>query len=371
MKSNSLFGVLVVMLLILPIVSFADTVIRTGESVSISNEDGIVGDFYAFGNVVSMSGLVQGDFVTAAGNLTTNGEVSGDILGAGASVDVHGPVGDDVRVIGGEIIIAEAIAGDVVAVGGNVTILSTASIGGDLVLLAGTAVVEGVVGGEILGRVSELRIDSAITGDVQVSTNQLTLGDNTNIGGTVTYQSPELVQRSPNAVVAGELIRNDSILGAEEKDNGLMRLVLFVLTLTFAALGWYLISKSSLIRVTTAASTFAPKHVLFGLGALLFSPFLILIFLTSMVGMLLGFVLLFAYLLLLLLAVAAIPPVVMQVTNRILGQSLKITSALTILLGAVVTFFVLLIPLLGSLLLFIVFILILGAIIDESYRKFF
>ena len=88
-----------------------------------------------------------------------------------------------------------------------------------------------------------------------------------------------------------------------------------------------------------------------------------------MVGMVIGLVLLFSYLTILLLSLAAVPPVLIHVASKVLGQSARNTSALTVLLGAVVTFFVLLIPILGGLLLFIIFVLSLGAVIAELYQK--
>lgn len=369
MMMKKLATILLLVAFIVPQSVTAETVIRTGESVSISNENGIVGDFYAFGNTVSMSGLVEGDFITAAGSLTSNGSVTGDVLAVGASVDVHGAVDDDVRVIGGEVVIADVVGGDVVVVGANIKILSTASIGGDLVLYGSSAEVSGAVAGTVLGSVSELRLDSAVTGDVQVNTDQLTLGDNAAISGTVTYESANLVQRSPNATVEGEIIRNDRVLLNPTEGDTINKLFLFALALIFAALSWFMLSRKTLALVTETAAAYSLALVAYGLATIVLVPFLTAILLTSMVGSLLGLVLLFSYLGLLLLSLVALPVIAGKITLKLFGQPKQKISTLTILFGALIVFLLALLPIIGLLVLLVLYILTLGTIVSLSYRQ--
>jgi len=48
--------------------AMASTTVRTGQSVSISEQQVVGGDFYALGNSVTMSGKIEGDFQVLAAN---------------------------------------------------------------------------------------------------------------------------------------------------------------------------------------------------------------------------------------------------------------------------------------------------------------
>lgn len=370
MELRKYLGIIVLLLLIIPITGFAETVIRSGESVSISNDKGVVGDFYGFGNVVSMSGIIEGDFITVAGRMTLNGEVTDDVLAAGASVDVHGPVGDDVRVIGGEVVIADVVAGDVIVLGGTVNILSTATIGGDVIIYGGSVEIAGTVGGTVLGNTSQLRLDSEVGGDVQVQTGQLILGDNASVAGSVTYESKSILQRSPNAIVTGELLRNDSVTGQGNSERPYRTEIMMALVLAFAALVWFLLSRKTLHTIVVSAAEYSLRPALFGLGVLLIAPILMVVLFTSMVGTLVGVAVLSAYIFTLLLALTAAPATIGILLLQVFNQPVKKLSAPNVLFGVVMFSLLLLIPVLGIYVAAAVVLLTFGAIVERVYNTF-
>lgn len=369
MNTHKLITVFVACVWLLPTAVSAETVLRTGDSVAITNDRGVVGDFYGAGNVVTVSGVIEGDFVSLSGRTTLNGQVSGDVLAAGASVDVHGPVGDDVRVLAGEAIVADVVAGDVVVLGGSVNILSTATVTGDVIMYAGQAEISGAVEGNVYGSVGELRINAPVGGAVDVRTRQLSLGDEAAIAGTVSYQSENLVDRSPNAVVSGELLRNDSIYGADDERNPLRTYALIGLALLFSVLLWQLLSRRTLHQVANNALQYSPRPLLFGFLTLLVTPLVIIILFTSMLGSLVGLVLLVSYLLVLLLSLVAMIAVVGLAVFKALNQVDKRTTVGQLLVGVVVLLLLTQIPVIGALLITAAFLVTFGALLDET-RQF-
>lgn len=348
----------------------AETILRTGETVSISEDRAVVGDFYSLASITNISGQIEGDAIAAAGRLTINGEVSADVLAIGGSVDIHGPVGDDVRVVGGEVVIAEPVAGSVFVVGGSVSVLSSASIGGDLLIYGGDVEILGPVEGDVLGGYSSLRIDSTIAGNVDVSTDQLTLGENAELNGTLSYTSANLLERAPNAIVVGEIIRTDRV--AERELRSLAEQYLsVVLILAFATLTWYLLGRKSLTIVTEKATVYSPRAALYGAAGLLLTPLLIAVLLTSMLGAIVGTFALLSYLLIILLAVASTPVTIGHIAERLSKQTEGPLSVATILIGLIITALLPLVPIFGPAAVVAVVVVNAGALIDSlvSSRK--
>lgn len=340
----------------------ANVIVRTGETVSVAEDQDITGDFYAAASIINISSKVEGDLVAAGGRVTTNGEVTEDVLVIGGSVDVHSPVGDDLRVVGGEVVIAEPVTGDVFVIGGSVSILSTASVGGDVLVFGGDVEISGPVGGDILGHSGTLRIDGAVAGDVNVTTNSLTVGERADIGGSVTYVSSQLVERSPAATIGGDLLRNDPVVISAP--SNFKNILVPVLVVLFTVLVWFLIARRFLEKVVMSAAARRPRPVLIGLGTLLLAPFAITILMVSVLGTFVGIITLFAYILLILVSIVALMPLAGHLILKVFNQPTTEVTLVTLGAGVVTVFLLMIIPVIGPVLIFGLFILTLGALVD-------
>jgi cytoskeletal protein CcmA (bactofilin family) len=139
--------------------------LRTGQSVTVAAGETVPNDLYAFGGTIRIDGTVDGDLVATGGTVDVTGSVTGDVLAAGGNVSIGGTVGGDVRIAGGMLTVAGAVTEDVVATGGTLTLASSGSVGEDLFASTG-----------------RLAIDGAVTGDVTASTGSYTKTGT--IGGT-------------------------------------------------------------------------------------------------------------------------------------------------------------------------------------------
>jgi cytoskeletal protein CcmA (bactofilin family) len=360
-------SILVVLFLVLISTTEASSVIRSGDTVSISENQVIEGDFYSAAGKVNVSGKIDDDMVSAGGQVSLNGSVGADAFIIGGQVDIYGSVGDDLRIFAGEVTIAETVVGDVFVMAGVVHILSTASITGDLMIFAGQATIEGSVGGDVLGVIDILRVDAPITGDIDIKVGQLTLGDQTEVDGSVSYVSELLVIQSLNATVVGELIRNDPVLPTRESLTGLATIP--ILILLFSVLVWYWISRNTLQKVVDRAILkVSIRPFLLGLATLVFVPIAVGLLMLSMIGGILALALMFAYLLLVILSLIGFTAVLGQLLVRTFSKSPRQLSLTALLIGVIGVALLLLLPVVGDIILVGFVTITLGAVVDLLIR---
>lgn len=340
----------------------ASSVIRTGDTVSIAEDQLIEGDFYSATGKINLSGSVQGDAVIAGSQITVNGSIDADALLFGTTVDIYGTIGDDLRIISGETTIAEPVMGDVMVIGGVLTILSSASVSGDVILVTGQATIEGSVDGDILGWSQELRIDAPVAGNVSVTTNRLTLGEKAHIVGSVQYVSRDLAVQAQGATVEGKLVRNDPVLPTTE--TTVRSALIPVLIILFSVLAWYLISRRSLAAVSEKALSRSFRPAAFGFATVILAPFAIIILSLSLIGMFVGIALFFFYALLLTLGLIAIPAIIGQALLKAFNQSTKHLTLLSLVVGVGGVVLLLLLPVIGLIVLVGVMVLAIGAMVD-------
>ncbi len=342
----------------------ARTVIRTGESITLNAEQTVEGDFYGVANVLSTTGIITEDAVLVGGRVTLNGTVERDVLVTGGTVSVNATVGDDVRVVAGDVTISGPIAGDVVVVGGALTVLSSATIGGDLVFYGGRLEMNGQVSGDLLGTIDRVRLDGMVGGEVDITTTALTLGDRAQVSGVLRYTSAEQLVRGQGAIVEGEVVRNDPPLASGTFS---FRTVLIpLLILLFSVLAWQLISPQTLLGMAREASTLSLKTALVGFGTFFFTPVLVGILVVSLLGSIVGFIVVLLYFTSLLLALIASGAVVGQLLARY-SKSFQ-NQIFWSVLGTAVLYAALFIPVVGPGAVLGVVLWTLGTLVVRAFR---
>jgi len=346
--------------------ALASTVVRSGETVSVAEDQSVAGDLYAAAGTINISGVIDEEALLLGGQVTLNGTIKDNAFIVGGNVDIHGTVGDDLRIVGGEVTIAESVAGDVAIFGGSVNILSSASIAGDLLIYGSNVVVSGSVGGDILGTIGSLRVDSYVGGDIDVRVTNLVLGDKANLAGSVTYRSLNTLERSLNATVSGDIVRNDPVIALpKNKEFGFLIPSLMVL---FSILTWYLVSKKTLNKVVNKGLVRSPKPVLIGFVVLFLAPIAALILMLSMIGTVVGLAILFSYLLVLTLATIVMPALLGQMLMLAFTKTGGRVTLLSILIGVLVMAILSQLPVIGPVFIFGLLMVGIGALVDAVHN---
>jgi hypothetical protein len=179
--------------------------VRTGENVILSANQKTLKDLYLFGSTVQLNAPVTNDVVAAGGMIDLTGNITNDVLAAGGNVTIQGKVGNTLRVAGGNVTITGSVTHDLVVAGGNVTVSRNATVGGDLLIAGGQVNVEGPVRGKVLMSGGNVTLNSTVGGNViggEVGT--LTLGPQAKINGNLTYSSPQPAQNEAGSSVLGK-----------------------------------------------------------------------------------------------------------------------------------------------------------------------
>ncbi len=351
-----------------PFAAQASAIVRSGDSVSLAQNQSVEGNFYAVGSVVALSGNITGDAVIVGGNVTVNGMVTEDLAVLGGAVNMSASSTKDVRIVAGDVTISKPISGDLVVVGGRLTILSTGSVKGDVLMYGEDATINGAVGGQIIGSVHTLRINNTVGAGIDVTTSSLTLGDQANVTGDVQYSSANELVRSPNAVISGKVMQGTAGVAATDMTTTLKDIAILFLISLFATLSIYLIARKFVEDMSRLAVRQVGMKTLVGFGTFAIAPITVGILFVSMLGILVGII---ELALLIVLAVVSL-----VLTNAVFGaliaKYLTKKSQLSvpyIIAGAIVTQICLLIPYVGPAILTFAFLATAGALVTSFYYR--
>jgi cytoskeletal protein CcmA (bactofilin family) len=191
---------LIVFLLIILMMTFTAVIIfafdaRSGDIVTVTSGEVIDGDLYVAGGTIIIDTTINGDLIAAGRTIIVNGLVNGSIIAAGETVNINSEVTHAVRVMGRTLNISGTIGGDLLVAGGEFNMGSTSEIGGDLLLGAGTALIDGLIKGDINSGVKSLTIAStaSIQGKLNyISENEANIQPGAQIKGIINHKLPDL-----------------------------------------------------------------------------------------------------------------------------------------------------------------------------------
>ncbi len=286
----SLLAILLMTFTAVPVLAFN---VRSGDNVTVASGDVIDGDLYVGGETIIIDGTINGDLIAAGKTIMVNGTVNGNIIAAGGTIDINGEVTHAVRIIGETLNISGTIGRDLLVAGNKVSIASTAEIGSDLLLGAGTARIDGLIKGDINSGVEHLTITStaSIQGKLTyISENEANIQSGAQIRGTITHKLPDVKERLitgtnrlPN--VGGKLVTGIGIWG---KIIGfLMALVLGIIIV--------LLTPRRVKAVTESIRTRPWASLGWGAIILIFTPIATLIVFITIIGIPLGLIALALY----------------------------------------------------------------------------
>lgn len=301
---------------------------------------------------VEIEALIQDDAYLAGRNVSITGEIGEDVMAAGNFVSLRSTVGDDAFLAGDQVVIAEgARVDDLFAAGRFVELQAAARVAGEA-YLAGAKV---VVAGEVAG-------------DVRVVSEMVELADGAVIGGDlIIYGSaPPVIHEG--AAVRGS-IRQISEWAADSQGRSFRSALADWVAL---ALAWFAASLVVMFlapNLTRAvmASVYTTTLSSFGLGLawlILMLP-VIVVLLMTVIGWPLALLILGISFLIMLVAAALLPLVV----GKWLHQRMAAAAADApvqwqhALLGAVAVAALKLVPIIGALVIGVIWIALLGVLV--------
>ena len=176
---------------------------RTAETVG---KDEKVSNLYLAGQNPTVDANVTGDLVVAGSVVTVNGDVSGGVLAAGSTLNLNGAVKESLRVAGGTVILEGAVGGDVLVFGGNVVLGTKSIVTGDVIVFGGSLDLKGSVLGSIKkSYAGNVNLGGLVAGDVTFSrVGALVVNTDAVVGGSLKYSSQNEGTVSTSAKIAGK-----------------------------------------------------------------------------------------------------------------------------------------------------------------------
>lgn len=320
---------------------------------------------YAAGGELTITRAVTDDLFAAAGRVTVGSQVGGDLVVAGGEVTINGSIADDVRAAGGRVTVNGTIGGHLVVTGGEVVITDGAVIDGEVVASGGRVTFAGETGGDLALMGGDLALSGTAAGQAEIQAQNLTVADTAQIGGMLTYRTPEqltLPEGVAGAVQYEPLRQRELGFGIGEIYGAYAGAVFFGALLT-AITGAVLIALSRRQVAGLAITARAQPGIAILVGLAFFvMPLVVLLLALSVVGIWLAVLVLLVWLLILFVAKILAGFVIGQFILRVQGPSSYWRLLGAFLIGLVILTLIGLIPLVGWVLQFLALVFSIGVV---------
>lgn len=347
---------------------------QSGRTVVVSEPT--TNNAYVSGTDITLAAPLIGDLLGAGGTLRVAAPITGDALLAGGHVSVERPVEGDVRAAGARVDVTAPVTGDLTIAGGQVYASSTARD----TRIAGVDVGVSNAGGKVVVYGATVTLSGVIQGDVDVvASDRLTLAEGTVIQGTLRYNAPQEALIPSTATIMGgatytgaatylpttEEAQRFAVAGASVFI--LTNLIMLAIAAALVAGLFPLFSDRVADRLLSHSPGRFVLLALLGFAVVFAAPVLILILLVSIVGAGIALPLLFAYGLLLMLGYLYAGVVAGAALGRGLLKRPRISWKLAIL-GMIVLYIVGKVPVLGGIVVAVLFLAATGAIVAIAYQ---
>ncbi|MDH4359000.1 MAG: hypothetical protein OEV37_03670 [Candidatus Berkelbacteria bacterium] len=362
---------LVFMLLIFPVAAQAAE-IRTGETLSVSEA---AKNVYLFASSISTIAETKGDLVAFANSIDISKPVEQSLFVAGNTIKVGTDIGNSVRAFGSSVTFEGKAGGDVILFGATVTIPEGTIIEGDLIAFGNLVTVGGNVNGAIKIYAASAVINASVGRDLEIHSDNITIGEKTVVAGKLTYYSAKEAKISDKAKITGAVERKDvpeaktgfkalaTSSGWYNLIASLLAVIVFAIVLTYLAPGF--------VRTTVEEAIKSPAKPLWqGFVALIVVPIIAIILFITVIGGILGLSLLAVYAAALIIAYALSAVITGTYLNRLINKS-KTTQAdwVGCVFGAVALAIIGWIPYIGPIVKFLIYLIALGALISHLVGK--
>lgn len=335
--------------------------------VVLSKDTVVDEDYFAFGEKVNISGVVNGDVYTGAASVLIDGTVNGDLIAGGGSVMISGDVTQDIRVAGGNILISGNVGGNVTSAGGTITFSEDSEIEGSVLIGGGSVNLLGPIGkGGLIG-VGDLTINNTFGGNVKVYAESITLGSSSNVEGNFDYWSENEANVLDGSITAGQLTKHEPEIGVDVEQNKQgfnfnlgFKIFSIISTFILGLLILRLIPKFT-NDIADSSLNNKLKSVLIGLVTIILFPFVFVLLLITVVGIPIAIILLFSLITTLIL----VKTFVSFALGKYIGKvaNLKVDNWVLLLIGIVVYTIISSFPIVGVLFSIAAYLIGIGAVL--------
>jgi hypothetical protein len=266
------------------------------QSATVSQvPEGIVvfGNFFSVADAVAIAGTVQGDAYVIGTQVAIDGIIHGDLIVLGGSVTLEGRVDGNVKIVGGQVTIRGQIGKKLWYLGVNMQLPSSASVGGNSLLVAGNIDLESTMEGSVTAFVSNCKVGGIIKKNLRAFVGGLSLTSSAKILGHLRYRSSSLAMIDPGAQVAEGITYKPSLFRDLMDRPGLERLALgskvatFFMNFLYTFIAGLIVMRyfpSKLRRMLRSLQKYPLRSFLWGISLIVLLPLGAIFLLMTVIG---------------------------------------------------------------------------------------
>ncbi|MBU1027144.1 MAG: hypothetical protein KKA31_05375, partial [Candidatus Margulisbacteria bacterium] len=312
-------------------------------------------NLFVAGESITVSGNITGNLIAFGEKIVINGTVGGAVIAGGSDVTITGQA-SDMMLAGGNVIVNGIVKRDLLIGAGKANIGSGTRVGTDLFMGCGEANIAGKIYRNVKIGSSSLVINenALIKGNLDYSAENTAISKQANIVGTVSAHDTPEYGKQANQFLAGFMNFNRIV-------SLLAILLLAILTIIFFP------NQVKLVSSKMTAECW--KSFGWGILALIATPFLVILLCVTLIGIPLGLLLLVAYIFGVYITIIFVSVVIGQ---WILEKFKKpgLSPIWAFLIGFVILKIVALIPIIGWIAGFILFLWGFGALITTRFVSY-
>lgn len=324
---------------------------------------------YLIGGTVSASNEIKGDALFGGATLIVSGDVQKDIFAVGGTITMLGGTSEDLRVAGGNLTIGRKVNGEAMIAGGQIVITPEMQIKGDSYIAGGMINFSGSEAGNLVLAGGEIRIDGVVNGDLKIKrADKVTFGSKAVVNGKIEYSAPLEATIEPGAKLASAPVFTKIDISRKDKTTaakgvfalfGITAFLKFLATLAAAYIVWYFFKKYSASAIENGNQKFW-KMLLRGFAILILMPIASIILMFTVIGWIPAVVLLAGYIGLLIIATPISIILASSLLKRLFKKDYARLTWHQIIFGLVALKVVAVIPVIGWLVCFAIYLASLG-----------
>jgi len=302
-------AILAFILLALGLIVFAPRAlaqeVRSENNLTIAKGTTITSTLVANGSTVNIEGNVDGDLYCSGSQVVISGRIMGDVFCMAQSINISGRVDGSIRLVASDINISGSTTGSGLIAGSNLILTDKGSIGKDLTIAVSSAKLNGSVARDMVVYAGDASLNGYVGRNVSGRINQLTIENNADIRGNITYAGQNNPIRLSGSKVSGEIVRTP-VMSTASYGSGILPAILsflvFMASLLLVSLATIWAFPKFYVNTTKQIESGLGKTSLFGLANIFLVPVVALILLVTIVGAPLSGLIIVAWVLSLLLS---------------------------------------------------------------------
>lgn len=176
----------------------------TGETVEFALGGAMPGPHFRAGSAISLTEDLKGDVYLAGGTVNIDAVIDGDLIVAGGTVILNGEVTEDLRIVGGTLVLNGSIGQDVTAAGGTINFTSDSQVDGSVIAAGGNINYNGQITGNLLTRAGQASLAGLFGQNIRLGSGSFEVAPEASIGGDLVAQYEETSSVSAEAQIIGE-----------------------------------------------------------------------------------------------------------------------------------------------------------------------